>query len=81
MYVKAAKELTEDETAIVKDELNIKNVVFTEDIASFSSYTFKPQLRTVGPKYGKQLGGIKAYLSSVDGNSYGRAERKGCSDI
>ena len=68
MYVKAAKELTEDETAIVKDELNIKNVVFTEDIASFSSYTFKPQLRTVGPKYGKQLGGIKAYLSSVDGN-------------
>ena len=54
MYVKAAKELTEDETAIVKDELNIKNVVFTEDIASFSSYTFKPQLRTVGPKYGKQ---------------------------
>ena len=69
MYVKAAKELTEDETAIVKDELNIKNVVFTEDIASFSSYTFKPQLRTVGPKYGKQLGGIKAYLSSVDGNA------------
>ena len=69
MYVKAAKELTEDEKAIVKDELNIKNVVFTEDIASFSSYTFKPQLRTVGPKYGKQLGGIKAYLSSVDGNA------------
>ncbi len=69
MYVKAEKELTGDEKDIVLDELNIKNIQFTEDVSAFSSYTFKPQLRTVGPKYGKQLGGIKAYLADVDGNA------------
>jgi len=54
---------------IIRDELNIKEVVFTDDIREFTSYTFKPQLKTVGPKYGKQLGGIKAKLSSLDGNA------------
>ena len=47
---------------------NVKEVVFTEDVRDFTSYTFKPQLRTVGPKYGKQLGGIQKTLSSLDGN-------------
>ncbi len=69
MYVKAAKALNEDEQAIVLDELNIKKVEFTEDVSGFSSYTFKPQLRTVGPKYGKCLGGIKEHLSNLDGNA------------
>jgi isoleucyl-tRNA synthetase len=69
MYVKAAKELNDDEKAIVLDELNIKKVEFTDDVSSFTSYTFKPQLRTVGPKYGKQLNGIRAYLSALDGNA------------
>ena len=54
---------------IIEDELNVKNVIFTDDVRDFTSYTFKPQLKTVGPKYGKQLGGIKEHLSSLDGNA------------
>ena len=69
MYVKADKKLEGEEKAIIEDELNIKNVVFSDDVSAYTTYSFKPQLRTVGPKYGKHLGGIKAYLSSVDGNA------------
>lgn len=47
----------------------MKKVVFAEDVSSYTSYSFKPQLRTVGPKYGKQLGGIRTYLSNIDGLS------------
>lgn len=68
MYVKAAKELPDFFVQIVKDELNTKDVIFTDDVSDLISYTFKPQLRTVGPKYGKQLGGIQKYLASVDGS-------------
>ena len=67
MYVKAAKAVPEFFIEIIEDELNVKKVSFTEDVSAFTSYTFKPQLRTVGPKYGKQLGGIKEYLANVDG--------------
>jgi len=69
MFVKAPYELSEFFKEIIEDELNIKAVEFTDDVREFTSYTFKPQLRTVGPKYGKQLGGIQKYLASVDGNS------------
>ena len=68
MFVKADKVLPEFYQDIVKDELNVKAVTFTQDVRSFTSYSFKPQLKTVGPKYGKMLGGIKAVLSSLDGN-------------
>ena len=51
-----------------KEELNVKKMSFAHDVSAFTSYTFKPQLRTVGPKYGKLLGGIKQYLGNVDGN-------------
>jgi hypothetical protein len=54
---------------IVADELNVKNVKFTDDVRDFTSYSFKPQLKTVGPKYGKMLGGIKAALDQLDGNA------------
>ena len=54
---------------IIKEELNIKDVIFTDDVREFTSYTFKPQLKTVGPKYGKQLGGIKEHLAALDGNA------------
>ncbi len=54
---------------IIKEELNVKEVIFTDDVRDFTSYTFKPQLRTVGPKYGKQLGGIQKTLAALDGNS------------
>ena len=53
---------------IIEEELNVKEVKFTDDVREFTTYTFKPQLKTVGPKYGKQLGGIKEYLANVDGN-------------
>jgi isoleucyl-tRNA synthetase len=68
MYVKAPYELSEFYKEIIEEELNVKEVIFTDDVSHFTSYNFKPQLRTVGPKYGKKLGGIKQYLGSVDGN-------------
>ncbi len=68
MYVKAENELDEFYKDIVREELNVKEIKFTDDVREFTSYSFKPQLRTVGPKYGKQLGGIQKYLQSVDGN-------------
>ena len=69
MYVKAEFELSEFFVNIIADELNVKNVVFTDDVREFSSYSFKPQLKTVGPKFGKQLGEIRAALQSLDGNA------------
>jgi len=67
MYVKASHTLDEYFKNIVEDELNVKEVVFKEDVSDLTSYSFKPQLKTVGPKYGKQLGGIREYLAAVDG--------------
>ena len=69
MFVKADFDLPEFYQEIVADELNVKNVKFTDDVRDFTSYSFKPQLKTVGPKYGKMLGGIKAALDHADGNS------------
>ena len=69
MYVKAENVLDDFYQDIVKDELNVKQIVFSDDVSAFTTYSFKPQLKTVGPKYGKQLGGIKAYLSAVDGSA------------
>ena len=69
MYVKAEADLADFYLDIIKDELNVKTVEFAEDLREFTSYSFKPQLRTVGPKYGKQLGGIQKYLGEVDGNA------------
>ena len=69
MYVKAERALDTYFSDIIRDELNVKQVTFTEDVRAFTSYSFKPQLRTVGPKYGKQLGGIRKILSEIDGNA------------
>ena len=68
MYVKADYDLPDFYKDIITDELNVKKIEFTEDVRSFTTYIFKPQLKTVGPKYGKQLGAIKNYLSALDGN-------------
>ena len=68
MYVKADFNLSEFYTDIIADELNVKSVEFTDDVRAFSSYSFKPQLKTVGPKFGKQLGEIRQALSALDGN-------------
>ena len=69
MYVKADFELPEFYQEIIEDELNVKTMEFTQEVRDFTSYSFKPQLKTVGPKYGKMLGGIKAALGSLDGNA------------
>ncbi len=68
MYVKADFELPELFVNIIEEELNVKAVEFTGDVKGFTSYSFKPQLKTVGPKYGKQLGAIREALSKLDGN-------------
>ena len=68
MFVKAPMELGSFYQDIIKEELNVKAVTFTDDVREFTTYTFKPQLRTVGPKYGKQLGGIQKELAALDGN-------------
>ena len=67
MYVRAERPLAEMFQAVVADELNVKKVEFKEDLSDFTSYTFKPQLKTVGPKYGKLLNGIRAHLSELNG--------------
>ncbi len=68
MFVKAEQELSDFYTAIIREELNVKKVTFTEDTSGYTTYRFKPQLRTVGPKYGKFLKGIQEALSNIDGN-------------
>ncbi len=68
MFIKAPTTLSDFYVQIVKEELNVKQVLFTDDVRDFTSYSFKPQLKTVGPKYGKQLGGIQKELASLDGN-------------
>lgn len=67
MYVKADNELSSFFKEIIADELNIKEVIFTEDVSDFTSYSFKPQLKTLGPKFGKQIGAIRNILSELDG--------------
>ena len=69
MYVKAETAVEESFLPIIAEELNVKSVVFTDSVKDFTSYSFKPQLRTVGPKYGKILGGIRQALSKLDGNA------------
>ena len=69
MYVKADFELPAFYRDIVKDELNVKVITFTQEVRDFTSYSFKPQLKTVGPKYGKMLNGIRTALGSIDGNA------------
>ncbi|MDD4372113.1 MAG: isoleucine--tRNA ligase [Anaerostipes sp.] len=69
MYVKAASELPEFYQEIVREELNVKAIEFTDDVSGFTTYNFKPQLKTVGPKYGKLLNGIRTHLTDLDGNA------------
>lgn len=68
MFVKAGFTLPEFYQDIITDELNVKEIAFTDDVREFTSYTFKPQLKTVGPKYGKLLNGIRKALTELDGN-------------
>ena len=76
MYVKGDVKLDDLYIDIIKDELNIKNVEFKDDMSAFSTYTFKPQLRTVGPKYGKIVGAIREYLANIEDGNAAHAELK-----
>jgi isoleucyl-tRNA synthetase len=69
MLVKAPSALEDFYKEIIEDELNVKTVEFTDDVRNYTTYTFKPQLRTVGPKYGKHLGAIQKHLAGLDGNA------------
>ena len=69
MFVKADSELNIFYKQIIEEELNVKNVEFMDDVSEFAGYTFKPQLRILGPKYGKQLGQISKALASINGNA------------
>ena len=69
MYVKAPHTLDSWYVEIIEDELNVKKVEFTDDADQFVAYTFKPQMRTVGPKYGKLLGKIREKLQNLDGQA------------
>ena len=68
MFVKAETALPEFYQEIIQDELNVKKVEFTDDVRAFTSYSYKPQLRTVGRKYGKYVNEIKEILAGLDGN-------------
>ncbi len=69
MYVKAPEVLSSFYVDIIADELNVKNVEFREDVSAYTDYQFKPQLRTVGPKYGKYLKQIQTTLAEINGNA------------
>ena len=68
MYVKADFTLPGYFTDVIADELNVKKVTYTSDVRDFTTYIMKPQLKTIGPKYGKYLGQIRTILSEIDGN-------------
>ena len=69
MFIKAPWTLGGFYVDIIKDELNVKNVEFKDDVRAYTSYTFKPQLKTLGPKYGKILNDIRKALAELDGNA------------
>ncbi|MCR4937177.1 MAG: isoleucine--tRNA ligase [Lachnospiraceae bacterium] len=69
MFVKSPVKTDEFYTEIIREELNVREVEFSDDVSGYTSYKFKPQLKTVGPKYGKHLKSIQQHLASLDGNS------------
>ena len=69
IFVTAPKALADEYREIIEDELNVKELEFVTDSSSYVSYSFKPQLKTLGPKYGKLLGAIREYLASLDGSA------------
>ena len=67
MYVKAAHELPDFFVKIIEDELNIKEVIFRDDMSDFLAYHVKPNFHVLGPKVGKQMGAVKKALEASDG--------------
>ncbi|MBO4868503.1 MAG: isoleucine--tRNA ligase [Clostridia bacterium] len=69
MYINAPAKLNEFYTDIIKDELNVKSAEFTDDLRAFTTYSFKPQLKTLGRKLGKNINAFREYLTTIDGNA------------
>ena len=76
MFIKSDEKLSDSYVAIIEDELNVKKAEFSDDVSGYTTYTFKPQLKTVGPKYGKFLKGIQEALAGLDGNAAYQALKK-----
>ena len=76
MYIKGAA-LDEAVSELIADELNVKAVRFVTDARDFTTYELKPQMRTLGPRYGKLLGRIGAHLKTMDGNAVVDAFERG----
>ena len=69
MYVKAPETLGEYYVDIIEDELNVKKVEFTDYVENFTSYSFKPQLKTLGRRFGKNINAVREILANIDGNA------------
>jgi isoleucyl-tRNA synthetase len=68
MYVKAPEALSEYYVDIIEEELNVKKVEFTDDVENFTSYSFKPQLKTLGRRFGKNINAVREILANIDGS-------------
>lgn len=68
MYVKAPEALSDFYIDIIEDELNVKKVEFTDDVAAFTAYSFKPQLKTLGRRFGKNINAVREILANIDGS-------------
>ena len=68
MYVKSGNVLDDFYQDIIKDELNVKAIEFTDDVSNFTNYTFKPQLKTLGRRFGSRLNALKEVLAGLDGS-------------
>lgn len=78
MYVKADRELKDFYKGIIEEELNVKDVEFTDNVSAFTAYNFKPQLKTLGRRFGKNIGLVKEILAGLDGSAaMGELETKG----
>ena len=69
MYVKADKELSDFYMDIIRDELNVKEAEFTADVSKLTTYSFKPQLKTLGRRFGKNINAVREILASLDGQA------------
>ncbi|MBQ6505956.1 MAG: class I tRNA ligase family protein, partial [Clostridia bacterium] len=76
LYVKGAS-FSQAYQELCEDELNVREVIFTEDARAFTTYQLKPQMRTLGPRYGKLLGKIGQHLGTLDGNDVVDAFERG----
>ena len=69
MFVNGEAALTDYYKQIIEGELNVKDVIFKDDVSDLTDYTFKPQMRILGPKYGKDLGKIRNILANLNGSA------------